>query len=60
MAAEAKLARRNAMTLIPVLFWGLVLVTLLVSFRFGSMAGLIFFVFALMTGVVAVSHWHVS
>ena len=60
MAAEPKLARCNAMTLIPVLFWGLVLVTLLVSFRFGSMVGLIFFVFALMTGAVAVSHWYGS
>ena len=40
-----------------VLFWSLVLVTLLVSTRWGAMVGLIFFVFALMAGVVAVSHW---
>jgi hypothetical protein len=42
---------------ISVLFWSLVLVTCLVSYRWGSMAALVFFVFALMTGAVAVSHW---
>jgi len=38
------------------LFSALVLVTAGISYRWGSMVGLIFFVFALMTGVVVVSH----
>jgi hypothetical protein len=42
---------------LSVLFWGLVLVTAGVSYRWGSMVGLIFFVFTLMIGAVAVSHW---
>jgi hypothetical protein len=40
-----------------VLFWSLVVVTVLVSYRWGSMAGLIFFVAALMTGALVASHW---
>ena len=44
------------MNLLSTLFWGLVLVTAGVSYRWGSMVGLIFFVFILMTGVVVVSH----
>jgi hypothetical protein len=39
------------------LFWALVLVTVGVSYRWGSMVGLIFFVFTLMIGAVAASHW---
>ena len=39
----------------PVL--GLVLVTVGVSYRWGSMVGLIFFVFTFMIGAVAASHW---
>jgi hypothetical protein len=42
---------------LSVLFWGLVVVTVGVSYRWGSMAGLIFFVFTLMMGAVAVAHW---
>lgn len=45
------------MTIISMLFWSLVLITVVVSFRWGSMIGLIFFVAALMIGVVAVSHF---
>jgi len=44
------------MNLTSTLFWGLVLVTASVSYRWGSLVGLIFFVFTLMTGAVAVSH----
>ena len=40
------------------LFWGLVLVTVGVSYRWGSMVGLIFFVFTLMLGVVVASRWN--
>jgi hypothetical protein len=42
---------------LSVLFWGLVLATLGVSYRWGSMAGLVFFIFTLMMGAVAASHW---
>jgi len=42
---------------ITILFCGLVLVTCLVSTRWGGMAALVFFVFALMTAAVAVSRW---
>jgi hypothetical protein len=42
---------------ISVLFWGLVFVTAGVSYRWGSMVGLVFFVFTLMMGAVAASHW---
>jgi hypothetical protein len=45
------------MKLLSVLFWGLVLVTACVSYRWGSMVGLIFFVFALMVGAVLASRW---
>lgn len=44
------------MNLPSTLFWGLVLVTAGVSHRWGSLVGLIFFVFTLMTGAVVVSH----
>ena len=37
------------------LFWGLVFLTALVSLRWGAMIGLVFFVFTLMFGAVAVS-----
>ena len=39
------------------LFWGLVLVTAVVSYRWGSMAGLISFVFMLVIGAAAASRW---
>ena len=45
------------MNLLSVLFWGLVFVTAGVSYRWGSMVGLIFFVFTLMMGAVVASHW---
>jgi len=45
------------MRLLSVLFWGLVFVTAGVSYRWGSMVGLIFFVFTLMMGAVVVSRW---
>jgi hypothetical protein len=45
---------------LSVLFCGLVLVTAGVSYRWGSMAGLIFFVFTLMMGAVAVAHWRLE
>ncbi len=45
------------MKLLSGLFWGLVLVTAGVSYRWGSMVGLIFFVFTLMIGAVLVSRW---
>ena len=48
------------MKLLSVLFWGLVLVTAGVSYRWGSMVGLIFFVFTLMMGAVAASHWELQ
>ena len=53
----ASYSRSFAMKPLSVLFWSLVLVTAGVSYRWGSMAGLIFFVFTLMIGAVAVSHW---
>jgi hypothetical protein len=45
------------MKLLSVLFWGLVLVTAGLNYRWGSMVGLIFFVFTLMIGAVLVSRW---
>jgi hypothetical protein len=45
------------MNLLTSLFWGLVLVTAGVSYQWGSMVGLIFFVFTLMIGSVLVSRW---
>ena len=48
------------MKLLSALFWGLVLVTAGVNYRWGSMVGLIFFVFALMIGAVAASHWRLQ
>jgi hypothetical protein len=45
------------MKFLSVLFCGLVVVTAGVSYRWGSLVGLIFFVFALMTGSVVASHW---
>jgi len=53
----APYSRSFAVKPLSILFWGLVLVTVGVSFRWGSMVGLIFFVFTLMIGAVAVSHW---
>ena len=41
---------------LSVLFWGLVLVTVGVTYQWGGIVGLIFFVFTLMTGALAVSH----
>lgn len=43
------------MKALSVLFWGLVVVTVGVSYRWGSMVGLIFFVSTL--GAVVASHW---
>ncbi len=40
----------------PVLFWSLVLATALVSYRWGSMVGLVFFIALLMTGAFLTSH----
>lgn len=53
-------SRSFAMKLLSVLFWGLVLVTAGVSYRWGSMVGLIFFVFTLMMGALAASHWELQ
>ncbi len=39
-----------------VFFWSLVLVTASVSYRWGSMVGLIFFVALLMTSALVASH----
>ena len=39
------------------LFWGLVLVTGGVSYRWGALVGLIFFVFRLMIGAVVATGW---
>jgi hypothetical protein len=39
------------------LFWGLVLLTAGVSYRWGSIVGLVFFILTLMTGAVVASHW---
>jgi hypothetical protein len=39
------------------LFLGLVLLTAGVSYRWGSIVGLVFFVLTLMTGAVVASHW---
>jgi hypothetical protein len=44
------------MKLLSNLFWGLVLVTAGVSYRWGSMIGLIFFVFTLMIVALVASH----
>jgi hypothetical protein len=44
------------MKITSVLFWGLVLLTAGVSYRYGSMIGLIFFILTLLTGAVVVSH----
>lgn len=51
------LSLKRWMKAFSVLFWSLVVVTALVSYRWGSMVGLIFFVAALMTGALAASHW---
>jgi len=42
------------------LFLGLVLLTAVVSYRWGSIVGLVFFVLALMTGAVFASHWRLQ
>ena len=39
------------------LFWGLVLVTTGVSYRWGGMVGLVFFIVLLMIGAVAATHF---
>lgn len=43
------------MNLISLLFWTLVLITLVVSLRWGAMIGLVVFVLALLFGAVAIS-----
>ena len=48
------------MKLLSILFWDLVLVTAGVSYRCGSMVGLIFFVFTLMMGADIASHWELQ
>ena len=45
------------MRLLSLLFWGLVLVAAAISYRWGSLVGLVFFVLALMSGAVVASHW---
>ena len=45
---------------LSILFWSLVFVTAGVSFRWGGMAGLIFFVFMLMMGAALASHWRLQ
>jgi hypothetical protein len=46
-----------AMSPLSTLFWSLVLVTAGVSYRWGAMVGLIFFVFTLLGGAVFASRW---
>ncbi len=48
--------RTMAIKVTSVLFSGLVLLTAGVSYRWGSMIGLIFFILTLMTGAAVVSH----
>jgi hypothetical protein len=45
------------MNFTSVLFWGLVLLTGGITYRWGSIVGLVFFVLTLMTGAVVASHW---
>jgi len=45
------------MTILSILFWSLVIVTAGVSFRWGSMIGLTFFLFALVTAAMVASHF---
>jgi hypothetical protein len=45
------------MKLLSVLFWALVITTAGVSYRWGNMVALIFFLFALVIGAAIVSHW---
>jgi hypothetical protein len=45
------------MNIVSVAFWSLVLLTAVVSYRWGSISGLIFFVFALVIGAGLASHW---
>jgi hypothetical protein len=45
------------MRLASILFWSLVLVTAGVSYRWGSLFGLIFFIFTPMIGAIVASHW---
>jgi len=49
--------RSIAMNAVSVLFWSLVLLTADVSYRWGSMVGMIFFVFSLVIGAGVASHW---
>jgi hypothetical protein len=44
------------MELFSVLFWSLVLATALVSYRWGSLVGLVFFIGLLMTSAFVTSH----
>ena len=48
--------RRKPVKPFSVVFWSLVLVTALVSYRWGSMAGLIVFIVLLMTSALVASH----
>ena len=48
------------MKLFSVLFWSLVVVTTLVSYRWGSMVGLIFFIAPLMTGALVASQMRIG
>jgi hypothetical protein len=48
--------RKSRMELFSVLFWSLVLATALVSYRWGSMVGLVFFIALLMTSAFLTSH----
>jgi hypothetical protein len=45
------------MKLLPVLFWSLVLITGGISYRCGSMVGLIFFLFTFLIGAVVAAHF---
>jgi hypothetical protein len=45
------------MNIVSVVFWSLVLLTAVVSYRWSSVAGLIFFIFALGIGAGLDAHW---
>jgi hypothetical protein len=45
------------MKITSLLFYALVLLTAGVSFRWGSIVGLVFFIITLMAGTVVASHW---
>jgi hypothetical protein len=46
------------MNIVSVVFWSLVLLTAVVSYRWGRTTGLVFFIFALGIGAGLDSHWH--